>query len=267
MKSLITRADDAGSSRAANEAIREAADAGFIKNVSVMACGPYLEDAAKLLAHKKNICFGLHACINSEWDRLIWGPVAPKEKVPCLVDHRGAFYQSQEDYRRKPFDAEQAITEYRYQLERVREAGFHIRYVDSHMFPELYVSGLGEAMDRFIESEHLIHHKWFNRILPGNDIFPRREGAFERAVSRMDGQYLLVMHPAKYGAEMCMAGNASVSGKTVAIGREQDYRFVMNEENTDLCSKYGVKLLRYDEAVITDTYCEMRLEDFQNEEL
>ena len=38
MKAIITRADDCGCSHAANEAIFEAAEAGFIKNISLMAC-------------------------------------------------------------------------------------------------------------------------------------------------------------------------------------------------------------------------------------
>ena len=98
MKAIITRADDCGCSHAANEAIFEAAEAGFIKNISLMACGEYLEEAAEMLSDKKDICFGLHGCINSEWDRVIWGPVAPKEKVSSLIDERGVFYQSPERY-------------------------------------------------------------------------------------------------------------------------------------------------------------------------
>ncbi len=43
---FITRADDLGSSYSANQAIEQVIDAGFIKNVSIMACGPAVEDAA-----------------------------------------------------------------------------------------------------------------------------------------------------------------------------------------------------------------------------
>ena len=35
---FITRADDLGSSYSANQAIEQVIDAGFIKNVSIMAC-------------------------------------------------------------------------------------------------------------------------------------------------------------------------------------------------------------------------------------
>ncbi|MFK4165475.1 ChbG/HpnK family deacetylase [Paenibacillus lautus] len=60
MRRIITRADDYASSRSANAAIARTVEAGFIKNVSIMAPGPYLAEAAQLLAHRKDICFGFH---------------------------------------------------------------------------------------------------------------------------------------------------------------------------------------------------------------
>ena len=92
-KALITRADDFGSSHSANQAIYEVSKKGIVKNVSVMACAPYLEEAAEMLASSKDVTFGMHSVINAEWDRVVWGPVAPKEKVKSLIDHRGVFYQ------------------------------------------------------------------------------------------------------------------------------------------------------------------------------
>ena len=49
-KALITRADDFGSSHSANQAIYEVSKKGIVKNVSVMACAPYLEEAAEMLS-------------------------------------------------------------------------------------------------------------------------------------------------------------------------------------------------------------------------
>lgn len=248
MKAIITRADDCASSHAANEAILAAAEAGFVKNVSVMACGEQLEEAAEMLAGRKDICFGLHACINSEWDKVIWGPVAPPDMVPSLIDSRGVFYQSPQHFKTHMPVVEEAITEYRYQLEKARRVGFDVKYIDSHMFPELVIPRLQEAMKRLAEEEGLVDHAWFNKILPGNDRFTREQGLFEKTLSEMDGQYLMVMHPARYGEEMRLTGNAEADGELVAGMRELDYRFLTNPELLRLCSAYGVKLLRYDEA-------------------
>lgn len=249
MKALITRADDCGSSHAANEAILEAAETGFIKNISVMACGNFLEEAAEMLSDRKDICFGLHACINSEWTQVTWGPVAPKEKVPSLIDDRGIFYQSPEKLKMHFPVLEEIITEYKYQLEYARKAGFNILYMDSHMFPEVYLPGLGEAMSRLIETEGLVDHKWYNRIIPGNDLFTSNSSLIEKTLAEIEGQYLFVMHPAKYGEEMRMTGNETISGEEIAGARELDYRFLTDRKNIALCEKYKVKLLRYDEAV------------------
>ena len=63
-KALITRADDFGSSHSANQAIYEVSKKGIVKNVSVMACAPYLEEAAEMLASSKDVTFGMHSVIN-----------------------------------------------------------------------------------------------------------------------------------------------------------------------------------------------------------
>lgn len=249
MKALITRADDCGSFHAANEAILEAAEAGFIKNVSIMACGEYLEEAAEMLSRRKDICFGLHGCINSEWDRVLWGPVAPKEKVSSLIDGRGVFYQTPEELNRHSPALEEIITEYRYQLDHARKVGFEISYMDSHMFPEMHIPGLSEEMSRLMETEGLIDHKWYNRIVPGNDLFISKPHLFEETLSRIEGQYLFIMHPAKDKEEMRMTGNKDISGEAVARARELDYRFLTDQQNAAWCERYKVKLLRYDEAV------------------
>lgn len=263
MKAIITRADDCASSHAANEAILEAIETGFVKNVSILACGEHLEEAAEMMAGKKEVCFGLHACINSEWDRVIWGPVAPADRVTSLIDHRGVFYQTIQDFLCCRPVIEEAVTEYRHQLERVRKMGFEVRYMDSHMFPELVVDGLQEAMSRMAEKEGLIDHAWFNRIFPGNDRAAGEPGLFEKKLSEMEGQYLMVMHPAKYGEEMCLTGNAETDGETVARARELDYRFLTDVENLRLCRSYSVKLLRYDEAQKAGERYRLQPGDFQ----
>ena len=71
------RADDAGSCESANLAIAEAIDAGIVKNVSVMACGPALEHAVSLLKERRDIDIGLHVTLNAEWVKAKWPPVLP----------------------------------------------------------------------------------------------------------------------------------------------------------------------------------------------
>ena len=46
---LITRGDDLGCARSLNRAVQECYKKGILKNVSVLAASPYVEEAAKLL--------------------------------------------------------------------------------------------------------------------------------------------------------------------------------------------------------------------------
>jgi len=258
MKGIITRADDYGSSHAANIAIAEAAKAGFIKNVSIMACGPFLEEAAELLAFDKNICFGLHSCINAEWDRVIWGPVAPREWVSSLIDHRNAFFQNPVQYAECKPNIEEIITEYQYQLERVRKAGFDIKYMDSHMLPERHIPGLQQEISKLIETEGLIDHMWFNQILKGDELALGSIEHFTSALIKIENQVLLILHPARYGEEMCKTGNKDISGETIARNREKDYQIAINKDILKMCEKNGIRLLRYDEAEKMDKPYEIK---------
>src|SRR5262245_50950923 len=83
---LITRCDDAGGCESANAAILEAANASAAKNVSIMACGSAFDEAVRLFGGREDVCLGLHVTLNAEWDGPKWGPVAPPEKVPSLLD-------------------------------------------------------------------------------------------------------------------------------------------------------------------------------------
>ena len=47
---LITRGDDLGTNHSANAAIREAFQSGILRNASLMACCPAVEEAAEMLA-------------------------------------------------------------------------------------------------------------------------------------------------------------------------------------------------------------------------
>ena len=280
-KALITRADDFGSSHSANQAIYEVSKKGIVKNVSVMACAPYLEEAAEMLASSKDVTFGMHSVINAEWDRVVWGPVAPKEKVKSLIDHRGVFYQdvinaewdrvvwgpvapkekvkSLIDHRgvfyqdvlelaaAKP-DLDEIITEYKYQLDRLRKVGFPIAYIDSHMMPEGDIPGLAEKFDRWVEEEGLINHRYYNRMLPDSDKFSHDRTLFEKEIRKLEGQYKLVLHPAKTSDEMKMIGNHNYSGEFIAWEREDDYEFYNDPTVLSFLQEQGVKLLSYKDA-------------------
>jgi chitin disaccharide deacetylase len=163
--SLITRADDLGASHSANIAIAGAAATGaYIKNISCMAVGPWIDEGAELLQDCRGVCLGLHAALNAEWDPLKWGSVSPPGEVPTLVDERGTFFSDPSWFAAHPPDIDQVLLEYDHQLDLLTSLGLDIRYVDSHMLPELFVEGLAEAVSGWVRHKGLIDHLGFYRF-------------------------------------------------------------------------------------------------------
>lgn len=190
-KQLIARADDLGSSMSANRAIERVIGAGVIRNVSVMACGPFVEAAAEMLAGRKDVCFGMHTTLNAEWDQVKWEPVAGAGRENLskgqgalfagqgregsfagmgqanpLVDENGYFLSDPSLFLQTKPSVEQVMREVDAQLERLYKLGFDIRYIDSHMFSEAYVEGMDEAMAEFAVKKGLVDHMYFYHLLP-----------------------------------------------------------------------------------------------------
>ena len=240
----IVRADDLGSSESANLAIGKVIGAGFVKNVSVMACGPAVESAARLLAHRRDVCFGMHTTLNAEWDRIKWGPVLPPEKCPGLVDEKGFFLSDPSMFRHTMPALEVIMAEVDAQLERLHKLGFPISYIDSHMFPEKRVEGLDAAMADFARRKGLLDHMYFYNGAPWQE----RPSVEEMLRDVPDGQYLFVTHPALDTEETRMTGNASCSGHEVAVSRARDAEIFSDGAFCRRLLDAGVRGIRYTEA-------------------
>lgn len=152
---LITRGDDLGCTRSLNRATLECFKRGILKNVSVLAATPYVEEAAKMMAKEKGICFGLHCDLTSEWDSVKWGPVAPREKVSSLLDSNGYLFQTNDGVRASA-KADEALIELQAQLDKARKLGFDIRYADLHMGTVQVVQGLPDRFGEWCRQNRLI---------------------------------------------------------------------------------------------------------------
>lgn len=247
---FVSRSDDLGSSFSANRAIDAVTRAGFIKNVSVMAPGPAVEDAAQKLAHRKDICFGMHTTLNAEWDKVKWGPVLPAKKTAGLTDKDGWFLSSPEMFLASKPSVEAVMREVDAQLEKLRVLGFDIRYIDSHMFPEMCIDGMDEAMEDFAKRHGLIDHMYFYNLPPGlSNLDGGLEGIIETLKAMPQGQYFFVTHPSLDTDEMRQTGNAQGSGAEIARSRALETQMFSNPALCETLRSIGCEGIRYDEAV------------------
>ncbi|SFJ80774.1 hypothetical protein SAMN02799624_06061 [Paenibacillus sp. UNC496MF] len=259
---LITRADDAGSARTADRAILETIERGIVRNVSLMAVGPTIGHAAELLAGRKDVCFGVHATLNAEWRDVRWGPAAPPDRVPSLLEPGGVYFtRAPRAFLERPPAIAEVMAELQAQLDRLRGLGFAIGYADTHMVFEWALPAVAEPFDRWCEREGLRNYRRYGRPLPedgpaedgrapGGDGAPRDPAA--ELVARLEqaapGQYLVVGHPGYDEPDMRRMGSADYPSARVVSDRIGERLQFTRPDVLACCERLGVTPIRYDEA-------------------
>lgn len=247
-RTLLLRADDLGSSHSANIAITRAIKNGLIKNVSIMAVGPELDEAAKLLSKEEKVCFGMHATLNAEWDNVKWKPLTQLSKESGLVDDNGYFLNDPSLFTQTKPRIDSILYEFDEQLDLLRNKGFNIRYVDSHMLFEAKIDGLDDAMRQWIKGKGLIDHAYYY----GNPIFQSVSNLsiiYKIMRSLSIGQHFMVVHPSLDTEEMRLVGNEHVDGKIVAKMRSNETKVMSNKVLPILFKLLGIHTIRYDQAI------------------
>lgn len=248
-RKLILRADDAGSSTSANQAMVKVIEAGIVKNVSIMAVGPKVQEAADLLKNYDDICFGVHLVLNAEWDKVKWGPLTEMAESSGLVDERGYFLPSPKMFTETKPEVAVIMAEYEAQYQRLVDLGFKISYADSHMFAEKFIPGLQEAVDQWCTQKGLLNHADYYSLPPNVEKLINREiRTLEFMKSVPPGQYFYVIHPAFDSEEMRLTGNQGVSGDKVAEDRHKEAQLFSKKLVKLTLKGIGVETIRYDQA-------------------
>ena len=126
MKWLIVNADDFGRSEGVNHGIVRAHREGIVTSTTLMTNAPSAQHAAALARATPSLDVGVHLVLTYA------RPLSSPSRIRSLVRDDGSFWRPAELLAR-PFDREEALTEYRAQFARARELiGREPTHVDTH---------------------------------------------------------------------------------------------------------------------------------------
>jgi predicted glycoside hydrolase/deacetylase ChbG (UPF0249 family) len=131
-KLLILHADDLAVAHSVDQASFAALESGAVSSASVMVPCPWLTEVADWFQRHPDADLGLHLTLTSEWKTYRWGPVAPLDQVPTLIDPHGYFWPDVGPVAQRATAAD-VERELRAQVERAVSVGIHPTHLDTHM--------------------------------------------------------------------------------------------------------------------------------------
>lgn len=253
MNYLISRADDCGIFRQANEAIYVAVTQGWARNVGFMAPAPYFREAVEMLRPVKNICRGLHVTMNSEWLKQRCGPLTPGMVRYC--DAPDQFAGDTVSMFHKGIIMDDLIAETKAQLSFARECGLDVQYMDEHMglswlhnknAPQYHFD---QALAELCAREGIVWHA--TRGGQGLSLKDAADPAKLQARLRScTGTIAFVTHPAYAKGEFAEDQFRFTPDQpgAAAKAREQDLALLLDMSIRDRIEACGYQIARYTDA-------------------
>ncbi|MDR2988232.1 MAG: polysaccharide deacetylase family protein [Nocardiopsaceae bacterium] len=142
---LIVNADDFGMYGAVNAAVVESIDHGIASSCSLMVPCPGAKRAIQLLKLRPDISFGIHLTLICDTVRDRWGPMAPKSRVPSLLNEAGELFPPAEVGRLlAQARLDEVEVEFRAQIDAVVGLGLRATHLDWHCMAD---GGRGDIFD------------------------------------------------------------------------------------------------------------------------
>jgi chitin disaccharide deacetylase len=271
-KFIIVHADDLGETHAVDAAAIKALEGGTINSASLMVPCPWFPEMADYAKSHPDADFGLHLTLTAERVYYRWGPVAPSDKVPSLVDGNGYFHHDWEPNEHiiaKKINAKEVEIEIRAQIERALAMGVRITHLDSHQY-RLIMSGkdLFDVMLRVAHDYKLpvfVNRDWFaaypylQTSLGPNDIVLDHTVTIEPEVppeqwaesymtalrNLKPGVTEFVIHPGFDDEELRAATRERSTWG--AAWRQRDYDFFTSDQFRHVLAQQNIKLITWRE--------------------
>jgi predicted glycoside hydrolase/deacetylase ChbG (UPF0249 family) len=266
-KVIIVHADDLGETHSVNAAAIKALEGGRINSASLMAPCPWFPEIADYAKSHPDADFGLHLTLTSERVYYRWGPVAPADKVPSLVDQNGYFHHDWEE--NKHINAREVEIELRAQIERALAMGVRPTHLDSHQY-RLIMNGkeLFDVMLRvaheyrlpvFVTRDWFADHPYLQASLDPGDIvldhtvtiepgIPPEEWAefYVTALKNLKpGVTEFVIHPGYDDDELRAATRERSTWGSA--WRQRDYDFFTSDQFREILAQQNIKLITWRE--------------------
>jgi CubicO group peptidase (beta-lactamase class C family)/predicted glycoside hydrolase/deacetylase ChbG (UPF0249 family) len=259
---LIVRADDMGSSQAANAACIESYKNGIATSIEVMVVAPWFPEAAKLLSENPAVDVGLHLVITSEWDNIKWRPLT---LCPSLVDKNGYFMPMMWPNKNYPGQAitenawniEEIEHEFRAQIEMALKNIPQISHLSGHMGATDFDKNVEDLTNRLAAEYNLAHvggenEEKYGLISEGyggpQKTPAEKEVAFINMLNSLKAgkTYVFVDHPAYDNAEMQAVHH--IGYENVAFDRQGVTELFTSPKIKKIILEKGISLISYNDA-------------------
>jgi predicted glycoside hydrolase/deacetylase ChbG (UPF0249 family) len=255
---LIVRADDMGSSHAANEAILKTCKEGIVTSVEIMVTTPWFPEAVKMLNENPGIDVGLHLTLTSEWENIKWRPLTD---CPSLVDKNGFFFPM--IYPNKNYPGQAILEnnwkiadiekEFRAQIELALSNIPRISHLSAHMGCGGFSPEVSELTTRLAKEYKIDNELYGLQVEYAGYDGPSKTSAekvqaFLSMLNKLeqDKTYIFVDHPGLDNAELKAVYH--IGYEQVSVDRQGVTDVLTNEKVKNLIREKGILLLSYKEV-------------------